>query len=305
MRRSSRAKDRILPPMAARLATTGCPAVCRALPCGSIGRRWSLGVAHMKVTAIKTFCCHGAGRKYFIVKVETDAGIAGLGEVGIGNWGGAVDQAVRHLAEIVVGEDPFATEAPLAAHVPRRVLPRRQGLLLRHQRHRHRAVGHQGQGVGHARLQAPGRPGARQGGVLSARPRPRLGGAARQLPRGGGRGMAVPALAPAHAGGRHRRRPGSGPGVRRSGRAHGGGARRRGRAHRPLPGTYTRASTRRAPSNSASAWSRTARSSSKTRCGARTRPATARWPATRACPSPPASSGRRSGPSARSSKRNW
>ena len=64
----------------------------------------------MKVAAIKTFCCHGEGRKYFIVKVETDNRVFGLGEAGIGHWGGAVDQAVRHLAELVVGEDPFATE---------------------------------------------------------------------------------------------------------------------------------------------------------------------------------------------------
>ena len=65
----------------------------------------------MKVTAIKTYCCHDEeGRKYFIVKVETDAGIAGLGEAGIGHWGGAIDQAAKHLAEVVVGEDPFATE---------------------------------------------------------------------------------------------------------------------------------------------------------------------------------------------------
>ena len=64
----------------------------------------------MKVTGIKTFCCQGDGRKYFIVKVDTDAGIHGLGEAGIANWGGAVDQAVQHLAEVVVGEDPFATE---------------------------------------------------------------------------------------------------------------------------------------------------------------------------------------------------
>ena len=64
----------------------------------------------MKITDIKTYCCYGDRRKYYIVKVDTDAGIHGLGEVGIANWGGAVDQAVKHLAEVVVGEDPFATE---------------------------------------------------------------------------------------------------------------------------------------------------------------------------------------------------
>ena len=52
----------------------------------------------MKIAGIRTFCFYdeaGAsapGRKYFIVKVETDAGISGLGEVGIGHWGGAIDQ---------------------------------------------------------------------------------------------------------------------------------------------------------------------------------------------------------------------
>ena len=64
----------------------------------------------MKVTEIKTFCFGDGGRKYFIVKVDTDAGISGLGEVGIGHWGGAIDQAVKHLGDVVVGEDPLATE---------------------------------------------------------------------------------------------------------------------------------------------------------------------------------------------------
>ena len=66
--------------------------------------------APLRVTGIKTFCCHGDGRKYVVVKVETDADIHGLGEAGIGHWGGAIEQAVRHLAEVVVGEDPLATE---------------------------------------------------------------------------------------------------------------------------------------------------------------------------------------------------
>ncbi|MYB38978.1 MAG: hypothetical protein F4Y26_16665 [Gammaproteobacteria bacterium] len=65
----------------------------------------------MKITDLKTYCfLDDDGRKYFIVKVETDAGIHGLGEVGITHWGGAVDQAVRHLGDVVIGEDPMATE---------------------------------------------------------------------------------------------------------------------------------------------------------------------------------------------------
>ncbi|GIS96961.1 MAG: hypothetical protein CM1200mP24_02450 [Gammaproteobacteria bacterium] len=59
----------------------------------------------MKVTAIKRFCFWDSEkRKYFIVKVETDRGVAGLGEVGIPHWGGAIDQAIEHLSEIVIGQ---------------------------------------------------------------------------------------------------------------------------------------------------------------------------------------------------------
>ena len=65
----------------------------------------------MKITEIKTFCFFDESRrKYFIVKVETDEGLSGLGEVGISNWGGAIDAAVHHLADLVVGENPLATE---------------------------------------------------------------------------------------------------------------------------------------------------------------------------------------------------
>ena len=65
----------------------------------------------MKVTAVKPYPIRDAeGKGYFIVKVETDEGIYGLGEVGIPNWGGAIAQAVRHLSEVVVGQDPWSTE---------------------------------------------------------------------------------------------------------------------------------------------------------------------------------------------------
>ena len=65
----------------------------------------------MRVTRINSWSVADAhGRAYFIVKVETDEGIYGLGEVGIRNWGEAIAKAIDHLAEIVVGEDPFSTE---------------------------------------------------------------------------------------------------------------------------------------------------------------------------------------------------
>ncbi len=45
-----------------------------------------------------------------IVRVDTDAGHHGLGEVGISNWGRAIGAAIEHLAELVVGADPWETE---------------------------------------------------------------------------------------------------------------------------------------------------------------------------------------------------
>ena len=65
----------------------------------------------MKVTGIRSFYISSdAGRGMFIVKVETDAGIHGLGEAGIVRWSAATEQAVDHLSALVIGQDPFSTE---------------------------------------------------------------------------------------------------------------------------------------------------------------------------------------------------
>ncbi len=65
----------------------------------------------MKIAAIDSFAFYDeTKRKYFVVKVETADGVAGYGEIGIGHWGGAVRQAIQHLSELCVGEDPLATE---------------------------------------------------------------------------------------------------------------------------------------------------------------------------------------------------
>ena len=65
----------------------------------------------LKVAAIKSYSVADSdGRSYFIVKVETDEGIYGLGEVGIRRWSGVIEKAIEHLSEIVVGENPFSTE---------------------------------------------------------------------------------------------------------------------------------------------------------------------------------------------------
>ena len=65
----------------------------------------------MKVTNVKSMNVMGEhGRAMFFVKVETDAGISGLGEVGMIRWAAAIEKAVEHLSELVIGQDPFATE---------------------------------------------------------------------------------------------------------------------------------------------------------------------------------------------------
>ena len=65
----------------------------------------------MKVTAVKNLPVRDDnGRVSLFVRVETDAGIHGLGEVGISSMGRAIMEAIDHLAEVVVGSDPWETE---------------------------------------------------------------------------------------------------------------------------------------------------------------------------------------------------
>ena len=65
----------------------------------------------MKVTQIRSFSVRDeGGRDYMIVRVDTDAGHHGLGEVGIPKWGRAIGSAIDHLSELVIGADPWETE---------------------------------------------------------------------------------------------------------------------------------------------------------------------------------------------------
>ena len=65
----------------------------------------------MKITEIKSYPVQDAdGSAFHFVVVDTDAGISGIGEIGIRNWGMAIEQAVAHLSEIVIGQDPWSTE---------------------------------------------------------------------------------------------------------------------------------------------------------------------------------------------------
>ncbi|MQG88905.1 MAG: mandelate racemase/muconate lactonizing enzyme family protein [SAR202 cluster bacterium] len=65
----------------------------------------------MKVTQIRSFSVQDEnGGSYMIVRVDTDAGHYGLGEVGIRFWGRAIGAAIDHLSELVIGADPWETE---------------------------------------------------------------------------------------------------------------------------------------------------------------------------------------------------
>ena len=65
----------------------------------------------MKVTDIRSFPVRDVdGRLYFIVRVDTDAGIYGLGEVGVARLGRSIAIAIDHLSEVVIGSDPWETE---------------------------------------------------------------------------------------------------------------------------------------------------------------------------------------------------
>ena len=65
----------------------------------------------MKVTKVTNLPVRSdRGRINYFVRVDTDAGIHGLGEVGTAGMGRAIVEAVDHLAEVVVGSDPWETE---------------------------------------------------------------------------------------------------------------------------------------------------------------------------------------------------
>ena len=61
----------------------------------------------MKITDIKTYPVWVGHRNQMIVKVETDEGIYGLGEAGLSGRELAVDGAVKHYREFLLGRDPM------------------------------------------------------------------------------------------------------------------------------------------------------------------------------------------------------
>ncbi len=64
----------------------------------------------MKITAVKAFPVHSGHRNIFIVKVETDEGVSGLGEGGISGRELAMEGMIRHFEQELIGQDPRRIE---------------------------------------------------------------------------------------------------------------------------------------------------------------------------------------------------
>ena len=64
----------------------------------------------MRITALKSFLIGGSWRNWLIVKIETDAGVHGLGEATLEGKSKTVETAVGELARYLVGKDPAAIE---------------------------------------------------------------------------------------------------------------------------------------------------------------------------------------------------
>lgn len=65
----------------------------------------------MKITDIKSYPVWVGHRNQMIVKIETDVGIYGWGEAGVSGRELAVDGAIRHYREFLLGEDPMRIDA--------------------------------------------------------------------------------------------------------------------------------------------------------------------------------------------------
>ncbi|HEY3289221.1 MAG TPA: mandelate racemase/muconate lactonizing enzyme family protein [Anaerolineae bacterium] len=61
----------------------------------------------MKIRDIKTFPVWVGSRNQFIVKVETDEGLYGLGEAGVSGRELAVQGAIQHYRQFLIGKDPM------------------------------------------------------------------------------------------------------------------------------------------------------------------------------------------------------
>lgn len=60
----------------------------------------------MKITGIETFMVGAGWKNWLFVRVNTDAGISGLGEGTLNGFIRSTEAAIRELEHLVIGEDP-------------------------------------------------------------------------------------------------------------------------------------------------------------------------------------------------------
>ncbi len=65
----------------------------------------------MKITGIKTYLVGNPWKNWLFVKVETDAGVHGIGEGTLGHFSKTVEAAIHENENMVLGYDPFQVEA--------------------------------------------------------------------------------------------------------------------------------------------------------------------------------------------------
>src|ERR671919_230275 len=61
----------------------------------------------MRITDVRPFAVRVGGRNQLLVKIETDDGVYGWGEAGLSSRELAVEGAVRHYREFLIGQDPM------------------------------------------------------------------------------------------------------------------------------------------------------------------------------------------------------
>ncbi len=112
----------------------------------------------MKITNVEAFPVWGGFRNFLFVVVDTDEGIYGVGEAGLTGRELAVMGAIEHFKPLLIGQDPARIEHIWQMLFRGGFFPAQRILDRGDLGHRHRAVGHQGQGAGRADLRLAGRP---------------------------------------------------------------------------------------------------------------------------------------------------
>ena len=67
-------------------------------------------MVRMMIIEVKYYLCEVGHRDIFIVKIDTDEGVYGVGEGGMSGRELAQLGAIQHYEHILVGEDPHRTE---------------------------------------------------------------------------------------------------------------------------------------------------------------------------------------------------